>query len=231
VVGAGAEVLDGERTLVRLAAIRPNKPSDPSTQGGSVTAFAESANRVDTYDWSLRAHAVCASAAALPGYQVVSHAVAPSSRAFQQTSARCPTGYVTYGSGGLVQSSPGHWGTNGKAWLQLYRTSQPLDIARTTGRAMPGFDGRWQVFSYAICASWQNQLFADGTIAQSSDATDRCFTGFTHGLGGGGGLSDGGPVWLDEVRPHADLMGVDVSLTGPLNPAIGGMVAHETCAF
>ena len=58
-----------------------------------------------------------------------------------------------------------------------------------------------------------------------------CLFGFTHGIGGGGGLSDGGPVWLDKIKPHADLQGVDVSLTGALDPSIGGMVAHQTCAW
>ena len=43
----------------------------------------------------------------------------------------------------------------------------------------------------------------------NSDASDRCLLGFTHGIGGGGGLTDGGAVWLKKVEPHADLMGVD----------------------
>ena len=68
-------------------------------------------------------------------------------------------------------------------------------------------------------------------MAPGAEASDRCFIGFTHGVGGGGGLTDGGPVWLEKIQPHADLRGVDVGLTGALHPSIGGMVAHQTCAF
>jgi hypothetical protein len=230
VVGAGAEVLDGDRTLVRLIGVRPSRPQDPSTTGGSVTASAESANLTRAYDWSLRAYAVCATAEALGNYFIVSVTSPYSAKAFETASARCTNGRVVYGAGAQVSNTAGG-SASGKVWLQLYRTSQPLDISRATGRAMPGFDGGWRLRSYAICAVWRDQLFADGTIAQGAEASDRCFTAFTHGIGGGGGLTDGGPVWLDKIRPHVDLRGVDVSLTGALDPSIGGMLAHQTCAF
>ena len=230
VVGAGAEVLDGERTSVRLIAVRPNKSEDPSKWGGSVTAVAESANRTQLYDWSLRAYAVCAYAGALDRYWIARDASALSSSTFKETSARCPDYTHTYGAGAVVQTGD-NWGTRGKAWLQLIRTTGPLDGSRATGRELPGFDGNWQLYSYAICAVWQNQLFADGSLAAGSEASDRCLFGYTHGIGGGGGLWDGGPIWLDEIKPHADLQGVDVSLTGALDPSIGGMVAHQTCAW
>jgi hypothetical protein len=38
------------------------------------------------------------------------------------------------------------------------------------------------------------------------------------------------PALLRTVAPHCDLKGVDVGLTGLLNPSIEGMVAHQTCA-
>ena len=63
----------------------------------------------------------------------------------------------------------------------------------------------------------------------SIGATDRCADGYyTHGLGGGAGITDSGPVWLKSIRPHNDLRGVSVVMTGPSSTA--GVVAHQTCA-
>jgi hypothetical protein len=50
----------------------------------------------------------------------------------------------------------------------------------------------------------------------------------THGSGGGEGLSDGGPLWLRTIAPHADLSGVDIAVNAPIAPSIGAMVAHQT---
>jgi hypothetical protein len=38
------------------------------------------------------------------------------------------------------------------------------------------------------------------------------------------------PVLAVGVAPHFDLRGVDVRMTAPLGPSIGGMVSHQTCA-
>jgi hypothetical protein len=41
------------------------------------------------------------------------------------------------------------------------------------------------------------------SIADGTFASDRCPAGFyTHGMGGGGGITDGGPSWLREIAPH-----------------------------
>lgn len=52
-----------------------------------------------------------------------------------------------------------------------------------------------------------------------------------HGLGGGGGLADGGPAWLCKIYPTGDPRQVQVELTGALYPSMAGMVANATCAF
>ena len=230
VVGGGAQVLDGDRKLVRLSGLWPYKPEDPTTGRASFSATAEAVNHTRAYDWSLRAYAVCATREALPGYFIARDTSPYSAKTFETAAAICPSGTFAYGAGATVHTSAGSWGS-GKVWLQLNRTSGPLDISRAAARVLPGFGGRWELQSYAICAQWRDQLFADGTVAPGAEATDRCFIGFTHGVGGGGGLTDGGPVWLEKIQPHADLRGVDVALTGALHPSIGGMVAHQTCAF
>ena len=229
VVGGGAKVLDGARARVGLTTLRPGRPPVGTPWGGTFLAVAEAVNGTRPYDWTLRAYAICAPREALARYYIQWHESAFTSTDFKHTTARCPDYSLTYGSGAEVDT--GAADETGKVFIQLYRTSGPLDISRAAGRTAPGFEGRWDVTSYAICAVWRDQLFADGTIAPGPEASDRCLFGFTHGIGGGGGLTDGGPVWLKKVEPHADLMGVDVALTGALDPSIAGMVAHQTCAW
>jgi hypothetical protein len=225
VVGGGGKVLDGFRTRVGLTTLWPGRPPVGSPRGGTFVAVAEAVNGTRPYDWSLMAYAICAPREALALYHVARSTTPSSSQVFKPHSARCADHTHTYGSGAEVNTH------TGKAFVQLYRTSGPLDIARATARAVPGFHEGWELTSYAICAVWRDQLFADGTIAPGPEASDRCWFGFTHGIGGGGGLTDGGPVYLKKVEPHPDLMGVDVALTGALDPSIGGMVAHQTCAW
>src|SRR4029453_1930338 len=114
--------------------------------------------------------------------------------------------------------------------LQLNRTSGPLDISRAAGReSVIGYAGQWNLHSFAVCAQPQGQIHASDTVAAGARTTNYCSNGlYTHGAGGGGGLTDGGPVWLQEIYPHYDLRGVDVALTGPTYPSIGGVVAHQT---
>ena len=50
------------------------------------------------------------------------------------------------------------------------------------------------------------------------------------GPGGGGGLTDGGPVWLHDIIPQASTQSVIVRMTGPLYPSSGGMAVHMSCA-
>jgi hypothetical protein len=166
---------------------------------------------------------------------------------FQHVASRCPDGTVAWGSGAEIHAinSEGRQAPSGQIGLQLMRTSGPLDIVRATGReSVTGHPGRWHLSAYAICAKrlitganprpWilvDPELHADGNVSSGTYASARCPDGFrTHGLGGGGGITDGGPAWLQSIAPHFDLKGVEVRMTGLLNPSIGGMVAHQTCA-
>jgi hypothetical protein len=157
--------------------------------------------------------------------------------------ARCPEGTVAWGAGGKVFASPDARPT-GQLGLQLVRTSAPLDSARATAReSADGFDGFWRVRSIVVCADRRitvppnppspplrdSGIRADGAVAFfSTFATDRCPEGLrAHGLGGGAGTSDSGPVWLRSITPRNDLRGVSVRMSGV---PTSGIVAHQTCA-
>jgi hypothetical protein len=113
----------------------------------------------------------------------------------------------------------------------MVRTSGPLDIARATASEASGFTGGWQVGAFAVCARPQDGIHSDGVLASGSSASDTCSPdGYrTHGAGGGGGLVDGGQVWLQKIAPNSALDRVDVAMTGPLPD--GKVVVQETCAI
>jgi hypothetical protein len=223
VVGGGGRVFDGEQKRGRLTAL------DPSPTGFRVAA--ESPNLANIGNWRVFAYAVCADSEALDDYTIVPRSRFDAST-FKDTAARCPSGTVAYGAGATVQI-PGTGGSaEGRIGLQLNRTSGPLDISRGTGRADTRFGpvGNWTLTSEVICARRAGGIHVDGGLSLSDSVTASCDTGLVHGPGGGGGLTDGGPTWLYSIQPFNNLRSVNVRLTSPLNPSIGGMAAHFTCA-
>jgi hypothetical protein len=77
----------------------------------------------------------------------------------------------------------------------------------------------------------QSRPLPEPALEDPEPATTTCPGGYrTHGIGGGGGITDSGPSWLNRLYPHADLRGVTTTMTGPLHPSIGAMVTHQICA-
>ncbi len=249
VLGGGAVVRDGGRNIVRLIASKPQRQRIIFDYYSWI-AKAEAPDLGRDFDWSLTAYAICAHRHFLDDYEIkeaFTHNGA--SATFEHVDARCPSDAVAYGGGGEVigldaagDGAPLGIPT-GQLGLQLVRTSGPLDIARVTAReSARGYLGQWRLKAYAICAdrrvrSTAGGPFVDsgvhalGRISGSTSAEFFCPDGFrTHGAGGGGGLTDGGPSWLRAIHPHNGLGGVTVAMTAPLRPSIGGMVAHQTCA-
>jgi hypothetical protein len=239
VIGGGAVINDGNRKLVRLTGLEPLAFNSPVSHQDMFIAYAEAPNLNSPYNWTLTVYAMCAYRDLLDAgnYTIVSNFTF-GSQTFQTAAARCPKGTVAYGASATI-STQAHVGgglrvgqADGQVGLQLNRTSGPLDISRATGRESPtGYNKPWELRSYAICSATHGGIHAQATISQGASASDTCHNpvipSFVHGPGGGGGLSDGGPVWLREIRPRPDMTGEDVALTGP---PIGGMVAYETCA-
>jgi len=222
VVGGGGRVFDGERKLGRLTAL------DPSPTGFRVEA--ESPDEDDIGNWRVFAYAICADRDALVDYEIVPNSRFDA-RTFKDAAARCPSGTVAYGAGARVLI-PGTGGAGGRIGLQLNRTSGPLDISRAAGRVDTSLDpvGNWTVTSEAICARRAGGIHVEGDSSFGDSVTESCDTGTVHGAGGGGGLTDGGPSWLYSIQPSNDLQSVTARMTSPLNPSIGGMIAHFTCA-
>ena len=228
VIGGGAWVSDGGRKTVRLTTLLPYSPAGARD---TFNVDAEAPN-LQRFNWSVTAYAMCADKTALSNYRIVPGFV-ESSKTFQTAAARCPDGTVAFGAGAQVTAQPPYTAPGqGQIGLQLNRTSGPLDISRAAAReSVAGYAGQWRLISYAVCAEPRGTIHAEGTVNAGAEATDTCKTGFTHGPGGGGGLTDGGPAWLQRIYPRLDKRTVDVALTAPLYPSIGGMVAHQTCAL
>jgi hypothetical protein len=248
VLGGGAVVRDGWRNQVRLTRSWPSGVADIDRDWW--VAEAEAPNLRRDFEWSVSAYAICAPKWVLDDHEIVARTVTfeDSPRFAHVESPRCPGNQVAYGSGAAVigldaAGGGGTWGfPTGRLGLQMIRTSGPLDIARASAReAVGGYAGQWRLRAIAICADRRVHLnpgtpldsgvHAVGSLSFTNTAESLCPDGFrTHGPGGGGGLSDGGPSWLRAIHPHKGLGGVTVALTSPLAPSIGGMVAHQTCA-
>jgi hypothetical protein len=226
VVGGGAEVEGGGEDVAtepRLTRLRP--------LGANFDVTAEVPNNDSQSPWLVRAYAVCATRAALDEYEIVPGYSAEDSRTFKDARARCPGDTVAFGSGAEITYPDHPFPFPARVGLQLTRTSQPLDISRATGREYAGgYVSTWAVTSYAICAKRAANIHSEGTIGPGEKASHKCAGGsLVHGAGGGGGLSDGGPVFLRYIVPTETLSHVHARLTGPLNASIGGMVASATC--
>jgi hypothetical protein len=234
VVGGGAWIDDGGRKRAKLVGMQPVNYSnnESSRDGYRVTAEAPFSPR---FFWSVTAYAMCVDDRPGDTWWIAASEVGdPSSATFQSTAAECPFDLIAYGSGGFInRAGSGTVGVGGgRVGLQLMRTSGPLDITRATAReTAAGYDPDWRVTAWAVCGERTGDVRAEGQVAPGDTATAFCpDVSKVHGPGGGGGLTDGGPVWLHSISPSPNLREVRVQMTGPLYPHIGGMVAHMTCA-
>lgn len=225
VVGGGAWISDGGRNRARLVALTPLHVASGADQW---TAVAQAPAGGNAFSWKVAAYALCVREGSLWDYKIETASYGSTGQ-FKTIHASCLGGRVAWGSGAQVFSSDGYG--SGRIGLQLNRTSGPLDISRAAARTDGSFSGNWTLFSTAICA---RPNMAVGFLGQSdpgAEAEVSCGDRTVHGPGGGGGLTDGGPVWLRKIYPTTDLDRVQVELTGALHPSIGGMAATSTCAY
>jgi len=219
VVGAGAELI-GAGNQVRLTTVHPFT----SDTGGSVFVRAEEFDTGFAGNWRLMAYAICAPVGSVPGYQIVSGKTPDTSTVFQQATARCPGTKRVIGVGGGILHA------NGQVGLQLLRPANPLDISRATAREdADGYAANWSVTSYAICADRIESAAVYGQVADGSGAQANCPPDKKlHSGGGGGGLTDSGPVWLDLLYPFDNMRTWWVAMTGT---PTGGLSVGALCAF
>ena len=219
VLGGGGSVNDGLAGQVALTWSGPRDNNDGTLPDTWMVVATAPAGYSDT--WQLRALAICGPS--LPGLVMVS-ALTFSDATFQSISAACPAGKrVLSVGGGLTAMS------NVDAFLQLVRPDGTLTVGRLTAReGARHYPGTWNIWIDVLCANpIAGQQYVD-TVVNSAGGHAFCPAGKgVVGLGGGGGLSDSGPYYLQTLMPHTDLHGSYAAMTGA--PPSGGVVVEATC--
>lgn len=225
VVGGGGWADDGGARTVMLTELRP-ADGVPGATPDSYWVFAQEPSTGFDRNWSLTAYAMCAAAHPESNYRILrgAVAVAPAQTFAAATSTACPNGQQVVGTGAGIRNIA----VTGRVGLQLSRPSGPLDISRATARETgSGYDGNWELHSWAICRNAAD-LVVEGTLSGTGTGTYTCSNPQheVHSVGGGGSLTDSGPVWLQGLYPVTGLRTVRVVMTGP--PA-GGMAVQAIC--
>ena len=141
VIGAGGQVNVGTSGRAVLDEITPL----PNLSG--VTAVGVETVGGTTSNWTVKAYAICASAGAVPGLQLVSAQSAINS-SVKSVTASCPSGKQLIGAGGQINA------TSGEAVLDEITPLPNLSGVTTVGvEPGSGTANSWSVKSYAICAT------------------------------------------------------------------------------
>jgi hypothetical protein len=205
IVGGGIEINDGGQRRVFARFMQPTKIAN-GQDFYSVGATAPT-GFVGTY--SLRAIAVCASNAGVPGHEVVpGTATTPSSSTSQDTIELCSsTAKRVIGFGGGVI------GGGREVGLQTVRSTGPRDGARAYAREDSSFGGQWQVLVFAICMTTTDTRPPSGAPIPGAVASTLCSDSpntFVHGPGGGAWDGSG---WINQIVPSANLKQNTVVIT------------------
>ena len=220
VIGGGGRVYDGNSGKVMLTRLQPIHPAEGPDR------FEVHAVEPDTGFsglWTLQAFAICANATQLPGLEIVSSTTRPAtSSTFKATALPCPGTKQVIGTGAGIENGGRQVG------LQLSRASGPRDIARATAREdANGYSGSWALTSYAVCANPVRDATTEAYVDVTAPPTTNVFCPLgtrVHGAGGGGPLTDPGPIFLQAIEPSYTFVSVQMSGL-PTN----GMVAQAIC--
>ena len=216
-IGGGATVDDGLAGQVRLTMSAP-------ILGISIRDYWEARAREPATGfsgaWRLKVVAICGPEPS--GLETVWTSVGTTGT-FQAATVGCPAGKRVLSVGGGMAYSQTQ-----EAALQLVRPDGPLTLGRVTARRDNGSTNLWVLFIYVLCA---NPLPGQQNVAQVVNAADGyayCPVGTSViGTGGGGGLSDSGPYYLQTFMPLNNLSGSYAAMTG--RPT-SGTVIQATCA-
>jgi hypothetical protein len=157
VVGGGGEVIDGAGRVV----LQRLQPKQTATDDRFVTGAHEVEEGYDG-DWQLTAYALCSDP--LSGQQVVGQDAEPTtSDPLQSLLALCPGTQTQVGFGGRIRGGAGQVRMTD---LFLFFDPPSVTFIRAQEDAN-GFDGLWNVGSYAVCADGGTGFV---TVAASSPA-------------------------------------------------------------
>jgi hypothetical protein len=215
VLGGGGWANDNGARTVLLTELRPIRGGLDSFQASAVEptrGFAAS--------WQLNAYAICAPAQA--GHEIKEASTSSGSPTFAGVDARCTAGRRAVQAGARITA-----GTAGTVGLHMVRTDGPLTIGRATARETVASGVTWTLTAYVICVSGLPGQHVEGEIFAGPDALMGCRSGRLHGIGGGGGVYDLGPYWLQGVVPNSNLGAGAVYMTGAIPER---MAMHITCA-
>lgn len=213
------------------------QPGDFGARDGYAVAGAETGPGGTTASWYVRAYALCAPAASLSGYRIVtSPPTNPSLNPVQATAAVCPAGQRVLGTGGTTNNP------DGQVALQVSRASGTGDIARVQAHedAAPTTPAPWSVVSHAICVNpplGYEVVYGKSPKSASEPekgAVAECPAGKrVHGAGAAVTNTAPGNVALVVVSPLDDLDGVRALAqeNTPTSQNWDFIVAQAICAF
>jgi hypothetical protein len=218
----GLQVIGGGAILKGNTSDKVFLTASAALEGGKVW-FASAAEVAPGWDgvWSITGYATCATP--LPGWELRYGNSGPGSATFKTSYTTTCTGHKKVFSAGGEINAP-----SGQVGLTTIRPDGPLTIGRASARVAPGgFWDDWSVTSIAICANPVPGLQNLGAIHTEHVAFVGC-TGRTtmDSYGGGGGLVDLGPYYLQALGPNGGGL-VYVVMTGD-QP--GGVLAQTTCS-
>ncbi|MFF5289114.1 hypothetical protein [Paractinoplanes globisporus] len=144
ILGGGGEIGGGSFTTTAHIGITELRPVTSGT--GDAYEVSASEDQVgEPGNWSLTAHAICANP--VPGLQIVTavRAQPPTSDAFQQGGAQCPSGTNLIGTGGRVE------GGEGQVRMNTAARQFPASTLLNASEDADGFAGTWFLIGYAVC--------------------------------------------------------------------------------
>ena len=195
VTGGGGE-LSGAGALgqVLFRNIRPNE----ALTNVSVQAIEDADGAAA--DWSVAAHAICATPP--PGLERVA-AVSPGNSANKAVTASCPASKKLLGTGGEIA------GGAGQVYLDDIRPNASLTGVNVAGMEDEnGFAGSWSVTAYAVCANavagLERVSATSATNSNGKNATVNCPVG-KQAVGAGAELGPGAGRLLSSVWATAGL--------------------------
>ncbi|HEU5109234.1 MAG TPA: hypothetical protein VFT95_11885 [Micromonosporaceae bacterium] len=215
VLGGGGWANDNGARTVMLTELRPIRAGLDSFQASAVEP-----TRGFSASWQLNVYAICAPAPA--GHEIREASTSSGSPTFAGVDARCGSGRRAIQAGARITTS-----TPGTVALHMVRTDGPLTIGRATARETTSSGVTWSLTAYVVCVSGVPNQHVEGQVSAGPDALMGCRSGRLHGIGGGGGLYDMGPYWIQGVVPNSNLGAGAVYMTGAIPEQ---MAMHITCA-
>lgn len=202
VIGGGGEIIGGNNQ-VRLTTLWPWHHA--ATDQDFFEAGATEDDIGYSAPWSVRAYAICAEAASLPGWEIVQATTSQDVQPGKTAKARCPGGKHVLGFGGFAAerySTP-------NVVLQNITLNAVNEVAVYASEDETGFRNwiyAWSVTAYAICTNplpgTTRPFAASPTASTDTTLTVACDAGLHIAAVAGGTSNRDGQVYLTRLIPR-----------------------------